>query len=97
MSWSFMVPATPTDSFGAAADAALALAIEQSKGSMDVEETAEQARAAVDLSKLLVATKAVGGGLVQASLSGHANPGHEPTKGYSPDTIIISVSNADKA
>ncbi len=97
MSWSFTVPPTPADSFGAAAEAALALAIEQNPGSMGVVETAEQARAAVDLSILLVATKAVGSGLVQASLNGHANPEHKPTKGFSPDTITVTVLNADKA
>ena len=96
MSWSFTVPPTPADSFGAAAEAALALAIEQNPSSMSVE-TAEQARAAVDLSILLVATKAVGSGLVQASLNGHANPEHKPTKGFSPDTITVTVLNADKA
>ena len=97
MSWSFTVPPTPADSFGAAAEAALALAIEQSPSQMGVVETAEQARAAVDLSILLVATKAVGSGLVQATLNGNANTEHKPTKGFPPDTINVAVFNADKA
>lgn len=30
------------------------------------------------------------------SMTGHANPGHEPTEGWSNDSLYVSISQADK-
>ncbi len=50
------------------------------------------ARAAV---KAVVESGAVGSGLVTVTVSGHANPGHKPAKGWSNDCVQVYVVSAD--
>lgn len=59
-------------------------------------EAVEQIDAAVATAKAIVAGGTIGGEgkLFFVSLSGHANPGHEPRSGWSNDCITVSVSQA---
>jgi hypothetical protein len=56
------------------------------------KEQIEAASAAVNA---VIASGAVGTGLVNVSLNGHANPEHKPVKGWANDSITITVSCAD--
>lgn len=58
-------------------------------------ETSEHVLLAADAAKALVASGAVGVGLVSAILSGHANPGHAPRPGWSHDYINVTVQCAE--
>lgn len=44
----------------------------------------------------LVASGIVGTGTFYVSLSGHANPGHKPVKGWANDCVSVNVSCADQ-
>lgn len=97
MSFSFSIPTTPIADFDTAADAAQAT-YEAALAGNDVEQTAaskESATAAVAAAKAVIASGVVGAGHVSASISGHANPGHKPTKGWANDCINISISCSD--
>lgn len=52
----------------------------------------EAVQAAKDAAVDLIRSGVLGYGNVRVSLSGHANPGHKPTEGWSNDTITISAA-----
>jgi hypothetical protein len=54
-------------------------------------ESVEQAAVASDAAQVL-ATALQGGRLVNATISGHANPDHDPSKG-APEYISVSVAH----
>lgn len=62
------------------------------------EESAEQLRSAKIAAKAVVESQVVGGTdkPFSVSFSGHANPGHEPAKGYANDFVQITVTQADE-
>jgi hypothetical protein len=54
----------------------------------------EQFDAAMEATRALVKHAVVGAGNVNVTLSGHANPGHRPRKGWANDQVTVSVSSA---
>ena len=54
----------------------------------------EQFEAALDMARIALLRGIVGEGLVNVSLSGHANPGHKPRRGWSNDTVTVNVTSA---
>lgn len=61
------------------------------------DDPREQFEKAKQLAIDLVESGVVGGSpdhRFNVSLSGHANPGHEPTEGWSNDAVTISISQA---
>lgn len=65
---------------------------------LEVEFT-EQLKAARGVVEALVASGAIGGAGkdYRISLSGHANPGHEPRAGYANDCVTVSITQAAPA
>ncbi len=57
----------------------------------------EQFEAALNAARVLLVRGTVGGGNVNVTLSGHANPGHKPRQGWANDTVTVSVSSAARA
>ena len=86
MSWGFGIGKTPAAEFDTAIDAA---------GKDFPAPTAEQAvqiAAAFAAAKAIFASGAVGReGEYIASMSGHAEPGHERRKGFSGDMVHVTV------
>jgi hypothetical protein len=97
MSYGFSVTSVPAAEVGDA----LTKSFEAYKGQLassdyKLDDSAdEQARAGIVAAKALVDSGFVGTGLVNASVNGHANPGHVPTRGWANDAVGISVSSAD--
>jgi hypothetical protein len=60
------------------------------------EHLGDEARAAVELAVQAAEhlRDAVGGSHLYVTISGHANPGHEPPEGWSRDQVLVSVTNA---
>ena len=89
MSWSISIEATAVEDFAAKADAARAAATVQTYN----PEGADQADLAVKIAKEIVASGTVAGPgrKVYVTLSGHANPGHEPRTGYAKDCVNINI------
>jgi hypothetical protein len=54
----------------------------------------EQFEAALNAARILLVRGTVGGGHVNVSLSGHANPGHKPRQGWANDYVMATVSSA---
>jgi len=85
LSWSITVPAVPVEEFGVACDDAP----NDYESSVEGQAQIDAAKAAA---KAIVASGAAGAGCwVRASLNGHANRGHQPQDGYSPDQISVTV------
>lgn len=69
-------------------------AIDATEPSSDISEEGEaQLRVAKAAAKDIIESQAVGGDGKQfnVSLSGHANPGHEPASGMANDFVTVSV------
>ncbi|NUO58983.1 MAG: hypothetical protein HOV78_20165 [Hamadaea sp.] len=60
----------------------------------DSSEVCQQIDAAAAAAAALLTSGTLGEGPWFVSLSGHANPGHKPTPGWSNDAITIHVSQA---
>ena len=58
------------------------------------DEAARQLIAARRAAVTFAQSSTVGAEKVSVTLSGHANPGHRPAKGWSNDFVTITVSNA---
>src|SRR5258707_4956206 len=86
MSWSLSMEKTTAEQFDAAVDAA-------GEGSpAPTAEQAEQIAAAKAAAKAIFASGALGReGEYFASMSGHAEPGHERRKGFSGDMVHVTV------
>lgn len=58
------------------------------------EQVQEQMNVAADAATKIIASGAVGGPGKEyhVSVSGHANPEHEPAKGWANDCVTVSVS-----
>ena len=91
MSWSIQVPAVPDDGFEAATDSAVNAWRDQHQDQI-TEESNEQQNAESAAAKAIVASGALGTGWFTASLSGHANAGHVPPEGSSPDATGVYVN-----
>lgn len=91
MSWSLSIPPTPAAEFAAAVDAAVT-----SPAGPLAPSVGEQVAAAKAAAKALVAGGSLGDGskTFAASLSGHANEGHQPTEGWANDCLTISLSQS---
>lgn len=59
------------------------------------DEVADQVSACISAAALIISSGAIGSGKVSVSMSGHANPDHEPTAGWANDVIALTISNAD--
>lgn len=97
MSYGFSVTSVPV----AEVEDALTKSFEAYKaqlaaGDYKLDDAAEEAAlAGIAAAKALADSGFVGKGLVNAAVNGHANPGHVPTRGWSNDSIGVSVSSAD--
>lgn len=88
MSWSASVIAVEQLELEAKLSSALQIA-----ANSDAEaEAKEQAHVAIAVAVALA--KTTGSKAVNVSLSGHANPSHEPREGYSNDFVSVSVTQA---
>lgn len=99
MSYSFGIPSGSVADFEAAAKAA-ADAYQANLAAQDYAlDPAAQEAIAVGLAaaKAIVDSGAVGTGLVQGTIGGHANPGHKPVKGWANDSLTVTVYSADPA
>ena len=88
MSWSAStpVPVSADD---------LRAALESADVSGDREAAADQISAAIDAAVAIAQSGAIGSEKTfRASISGHANPDHEPADGFTNDQISVSVSQA---
>jgi len=90
VSWSVSVAPVPRGEFESAVDAA---AEDWSNMNQHAEaEAKEQVDKAVELVKALAdAVSDTVDRKIGATLSGHANPGHEPRDGYADDSITVNV------
>lgn len=63
-------------------------------GNEVASDVAEQIDAAKDAARLILGSKCVGSGkkTYNVTLSGHANPNHEPAPGHANDTVTISIT-----
>jgi hypothetical protein len=93
MSWSFAVPAAPAEHFEA--NAADAQQHHLAANPTLIVEAAQQIDEVIEAAVALVKSGAVGDGTVQATLTGHANPGHRPAAGWSNDSITIALYSVD--
>ncbi|SDJ08249.1 hypothetical protein SAMN05444157_1642 [Frankineae bacterium MT45] len=50
---------------------------------------------AIASAKAIAESGVTGGTLVNVTLSGHANPGHKPVKGWSNDVVTVTVISAE--
>lgn len=94
MSFSFTIPATPVADFPAAVDKAVA-GFEQLLAQSEHEnktESLESVQAAIAAAQNILDSGVVGSGTVSASISGHANPDHQPTAGWANDFVSITIS-----
>lgn len=90
MSWSFnaVVPAGASETEAAERLEAAMREAQQQAGEWG-PETRHQAQVAVNLGAKLAASGALGTGDLVVALSGHANPGHEPTGYEAGDSLTI--------
>lgn len=79
MSWSIIVTAGPSENFGSACDEAVQAWRDGNPEAS--QETQEQISASASAAKAIVDGGCVGAGWVNATLSGHSNPGHEVQEG----------------
>lgn len=84
MSFSLTIPETPVDDIEAAIDSAVQYELTEA-----TVETLDAVKAAV---RSLVDSGVLGDDRVVGSVSGHANPGHKPTKGWANDCVTISLT-----
>lgn len=93
MSWSLSISSVQQDDFASH----LKAAFERTKPQIEQSNPAgmDQAEAAVGMVCEIVDKGLVGSGLIYATLSGHGNPGHQPTKGWANDEIRIHLQCAD--
>jgi hypothetical protein len=89
MSWSISVPVTPRLSFRDAVDAAV------ESNEIEDKYMLDQVSLARDAIITIAESGAVGTGLISAEISGHANPNHAPTPGWSHDFISIRITCAE--
>lgn len=63
------------------------------------EESLEQLRAAKVAAKDLIQTQTLGSEdkTYSVTLSGHANPGHEPASGMANDSVYVSITQSEEA
>ncbi len=61
-------------------------------------EVRDQLAVAIEAAEQLVIAVGDGRpqGLITVSVSGHANPGHEPTSGLANDFVTVTVANASQ-
>jgi hypothetical protein len=92
MSWGITLSNIPVSEFvekvgEAAANLSLTPDNEESRGTVAI---------AVAAAQHLVSSGIVGSGTISASVNGHINPGHVPTKGWANDFVSIVLTNVDK-
>lgn len=92
MSWGLTLNNVPVSEFVAK----IGEAAEKVSLSPDTEESRGTVAIAVEAAQNLVASGIVGTGTVSASVNGHINPGHVPTKGWGNDFVTISLYCTDK-
>lgn len=98
MSWSLSVPKTGVADFAATAAKACddyRAGLAENDYQLDPAAVEAMTKAA-EVAKAIVDSGIVGTGTVTASLSGHANPGHQPTSGWANDFVTVSVYCADE-
>jgi len=91
MSWSFSVIATK-ESADAALNTAAESEIDNIMRSDSGAEMLAQAEQATYAAVRLIKSGCLGDGPFRISLSGHANPGHQPRDGWADDAISISIA-----
>lgn len=95
MSWSISIPPVNQDDFEEAANNAL----ESAANPLSVQqpfapdEAKEQFDAGLKAAQSIIASGVLGEGKISGSISGHANPGHADTAGYSGDSVNVSLYN----
>jgi len=93
MSFSITIPDGPVADFTATAGTAVTnfkRLLEESDNQPSAEAM-ESVQAAVAGLQTIIASGVVGTGTVSASISGHANPGHEPVQGWANDFLQVSI------
>lgn len=58
------------------------------------DAAAEGIAGGIEAAKAAVATGSLGSGPVNVTISGHANPGHVPVKGYANDFLQVTITSA---
>jgi hypothetical protein len=92
MSYSFSASSLNVDDF----DKSFSAAVEDYRDHAHLAEDAkEQFATAVKAVKAIVKSGVVGSAVVTVSITGHANPDHKPTSGWSNDSLNIQVYSVE--
>lgn len=92
MSWNFSVNGVTKENADAALNAAAEGQIDNIMRGDSGEEMMAQAEQSTYAAVAIIESGCLGDGPFLVSLSGHANPGHEPRDGWVNDVVSISIS-----